>query len=136
MPSEGSDSYISVAQGRRLLKITHRAMFDLIKTGDLDFVIRNEGTTLRYLLRLSDVENVAFRFDQAISSRSLAKQLGVDCKAIHRLTKAGYLQPKSRRAEDGYHTIKFDHDAAEKLLRTLPELPTDLSRLSTVGILT
>ncbi len=30
-------------------------MFDLIKTGEIDFVIRNEGTALRYLLRLSDV---------------------------------------------------------------------------------
>jgi TniQ len=136
LTSDGSDSDISVTQARRLLKITHRAMFDLIKTGELDFVIRNEGTTLRYLLRLSDVENVAFRFIHAISSRSLAKQLGVDCKSIHRLTQAGYLKAKSRRAVDGYHTIKFDHDAAEKLLRTSPELPTDLSLLSNDGILT
>ena len=71
--SRGSDSYISVAQARRLLKITHRAMFDLIKTGELDFVIRNEGTALRYLLLLSDVENVKDKFEQAISSRTLAE---------------------------------------------------------------
>ncbi|MGH9929911.1 MAG: hypothetical protein ACREA9_11910 [Pyrinomonadaceae bacterium] len=117
--SLGSDGYISVSQTRRLLKITHSALFDLIKTGEVDFVIRNEGMALRYLLRLSDVENVAFRFDQAISSRSLAKQLGVDCKSIHRLTQAGYLKTKSRRAADGYHTRKFDADVAQKLLKAL-----------------
>jgi hypothetical protein len=117
--SRGSDSYISVAQARRLLKITHRAMFDLITTGELDFVIRNEGTALRYLLRLSDVENLKDKFEQAISSRTLARQLGVDCKAIHQLAKAGFLQAKSRRAIDGYHTAKFDADAAEKLLKTV-----------------
>jgi hypothetical protein len=114
--SDGSDSYISVAQARRLLKITHRAMFDLIKTGEIDFVIRNEGTALRYLLRLSDVENVKDKFEQAISSRTLASQLGVDCEVIHRLAKSGYLQAKSRRAVDGYYTIKFDADAARKVI--------------------
>jgi hypothetical protein len=116
--SLGADKYVSVAQARRLLKITHRALFDLIRTGEIDFVIGKEGTALRYLLRLSDIENVRFKFDQAISSRVLAKQLGVDCEAIHRLAKAGYLQARSRRAVDGYHTIKFDPDAAEKLLKT------------------
>jgi hypothetical protein len=121
--SRGSDSYISVPQARRLLKITHRAMFDLIKAGELDFVIRNEGMALRYLLRLSDVENLKDKFEQAISSRTLARQLGVDCKAIHQLAKAGFLQANSRRAVDGYRTIKFDADAAEKLLKTVRDLP-------------
>jgi hypothetical protein len=98
-------------------------VFDLIKTGETDFVIRNEGTALRYLLRLSDVENVKDKFEQAVSSRTLASQLGVDCKAIHQLAKAGFLQAKSRRAVDGYRTIKFDADSAEKLLKTVRDLP-------------
>jgi len=119
--SRGSDGFISLAEARRLLKITHRAMFDLIKTGELDFVIRNEGMALRYLLRLSDVENVKETFERAISSRTLARQLGVDCEAIRRLTKAGYLEAKPRRAADGYHTIKFDADVVKKLLRTRRE---------------
>ena len=123
LTSDGSDGYISVTQARRLLKITHRAMFDLIKTCEIDFVIRNEETALRYLLRLSDVENVKDKFNHAISSRILAKQLGVDCKAIQQLAKAGFLQTKSRRAVDGYRTIKFDADAAEKLLKTFDDLP-------------
>jgi hypothetical protein len=125
--SRGSDGYISLGQARRLLKITHRAMFDLIGTGDLDFVIRNEGMALQYLLRLSDVENVKDKFDQAISSRILAKQLGVDSRAICRLIKAGYLEAKPRRAVDGYHTIKFDADVAQKLLKTLGDA-TDRSK--------
>jgi hypothetical protein len=136
--SHGADSYISVAQARRLLKITHRAMFDLIKAGEIDFVIRNEGTALRYLLRLSDVENVRDKFERAISCRTLARQLGVDCKAIHRLAKAGFLQAKSRRAVDGYRTIKFDANAAEKLLkinvRNLPTTPRSAPALSKVAL--
>lgn len=123
VPSRDADTYIAVAQARRLLKITHRALFDLIKTGEIDFVIRNEGTALRYLLRLSDIENVRLKFDRAISSRTLAKQLGVDCGVIHELAKSGYLRTKSRRAIDGYHTSKFDLDAAEKLFKTFSELP-------------
>jgi hypothetical protein len=118
------DTYISVAQARRLLKITHRAIFDLIKVGEIDFVIRNKGTALRYLLRLSDVEKVKDKFEQAISSRTLARQLGVGCDVIHELAKSGYLKTTSRRAIDGYHTSKFDPDAANKLLKTFSELPT------------
>jgi hypothetical protein len=97
-------------------------MFDLIKTGEIDFVIRSEGMALPYLLRLSDVENVKDKFEQAISSHVLAKQLGVDCETIHLLTNAGYLQAKARRAGDGYHTIRFDPDSAEKLLTHCPQL--------------
>jgi hypothetical protein len=119
----GADTYISVVQARRLLKITHRAIFDLIKSGEIDSVIKNEGTTVRYLLRLSDVESVKDKFQQAISSRTLANQLGVDCKVIRQLAKAGHLEIKSRRARDGYHTIKFAPDAAEKLLKTVGDLP-------------
>jgi hypothetical protein len=123
VPSCDVDTYISVAQARRLLKITHRAIFDLIKAGEIDFVIRNEGTALRYLLQISDVEAVRFNFDQAISSRVLAKQLGVDCDVIRQLARAGHIKSKSRRAVDGYYTFKFEADAAEKLLQTLSELP-------------
>lgn len=122
VPSCDVDTYISVAQARRLLKITHRAIFDLIQAGEIDFVIRNEGTTLRYLLHLSDVENVKDKFEQAISSRTLARQLGVDCGVIHELTKSGYLRTTSRRAIDGYHTSKFDPDSANILLKTFGEL--------------
>ena len=124
LTSLGSASYISVSQARRLMKITHRALFDLIKAGEIDFVIRNEGTVLRYLLLLFDVEIVKVQFDQAISSRTLAKQIGVDCKAIRQLAKAGFLQTKSRRAVDGYRTIKFDADSCEKLLKTFNDLPS------------
>jgi hypothetical protein len=119
------DTYISVAQARRLLKITHRAIFDLIKVGEIDFVIRNKGTALRYLLRKSDVENVKDKLEQAISSRTLARQLGVDCGVIYELAKSGYLKTTSRRATDGYHTSKFDPDAANRLLKTFSDRPTE-----------
>jgi len=55
--------------------------------------------------------------------QQLANQLGVDCKVIDQLAKAGYLKVKTRRATDSYRTIKFAPDAAEKLLKTVVDLP-------------
>jgi hypothetical protein len=74
--SDKTDEYISVTEARRLLRITHHTMFDLIATGEIDFVIRNQGGRLKYLLRLSDVDNLKCKFEQAVSSRVLAKELG------------------------------------------------------------
>ena len=42
-PPPPLDTYISVAQARRLLKITHRAMFDLIKAGEIDLLLGTKG---------------------------------------------------------------------------------------------
>src|SRR5260370_9526492 len=68
-----TDTYISVAEARRLLKISHRAMFDLITTSEIGFDIRNQGTPLKYLVRLSDVENFKCKFKQSLSTRSLPR---------------------------------------------------------------
>ncbi len=111
-----TDTYISVAEARRLLKISHRAMFDLITTSEIGFVIRNQGTALKYLVRLSDVENVKCKFEQSLSTRSLARILGVECEEIRELARAGHLRARRRPAVDGYHTIKFDRDSVVELL--------------------
>lgn len=113
-----TDKYISLAEARRLLKITHRAMSDLIATGQVEFVIRNRGMTLEYVVRLFDVQNVKEKFERALTTRGLAKELGVDCQVIEELAQAGYLQTRWRPAVDGYHTIKFDRDSAQELLNS------------------
>ena len=56
VPISDVDKYISVTEARRLLKISHDSILDLVKTGEIAFAIRNQYKTLRYLLRLADVE--------------------------------------------------------------------------------
>jgi hypothetical protein len=115
VPGSRDNKYISVTEARRLLKISHDSILDLVKTGEIGFVIRNQQETLRYLLRLADVENVRIKYEHAIGSRELAKQLGVDSKLIKRLVHEGSLRKKPRRTVDGYHTLRLDPEAAIKL---------------------
>ena len=56
---ESNDKYISVKEARRLLNLTHDSLLAFVKTGEIAFNISNQDKTLRYLLRLRDVENVA-----------------------------------------------------------------------------
>jgi hypothetical protein len=103
-----TDECISIAKARRLLRISHRAVTDLIASGEVGFVIRNQGATLKYLVRLSEVENLRAKFEQSLSTRDLARELGVDCEVVRGLARAGHLRTRWRPAVDGYHTIKFD----------------------------
>lgn len=118
VPGSRYDKYISVTEARRLLKISHDSILDLVKTGEIGFVIRNQQETLRYLLRLTDVENVRLKYEHAIGSRELAKQLGVDSKLIKRLVHEGSLRRKPRRTVDGYYMLRLDPEAAIKLLNS------------------
>jgi hypothetical protein len=118
VPASDDDKYISFTQARRLLKLSHDSILNLVKTGEIAFAIRNQDRTLRYLLRLADVENVKMKYDQALSSRELSDQLGVDHKVISRLVQQGHLPRYSRRTVDGYHAPKFDLDTARRLLHT------------------
>jgi hypothetical protein len=110
-----TDKCISVAKARRLLRISHRAMSDLIASREVGFVIRNHRTTLEYLLRLSDVENLKCKFEQSLSTRDIAKELGVDCDAVRELARAGKLKTLWRPDVDGYHTVKFDRHLVQEL---------------------
>lgn len=112
------DKYISVTEARQLLKISHDSILDLVRRGEISFAIRNQDITPRYLLRLADIENVKIRYAQALVSRELAKQLGVDHKVISRLVQEGHLRRKSRRTVDAYHAPKFDVDTARRLICT------------------
>lgn len=120
--SSDPDKYISVAGARRLLKITHRAIFELIAIGEIEFVIRNQGTTLKYLLRLSDVENVKRKFERSLSTRALAKKLGVDCRVIKELAQAGLLRTRWRPAVDGYRTMKFESRSCREIIEDAQQL--------------
>ena len=116
IPLSDDDTYISFTEARRLLKISHDSILDLVRAGEIAFAIRSQEKTLRYLLRLTDVQTVAIKNDLAVGSRELAKQLGVDHTVIDRLEKEGHLRRKARRNVDGYHSPKFDADAARTLL--------------------
>ena len=74
------DQYITVTEARRLLKISHDSLLNPVKTGEIAFAIRNQDRTLRYLLRLSDVEAVKIKYEQALGSRELAEEFGIDHK--------------------------------------------------------
>lgn len=117
-PESDDDKYITVTEARRLLKLSHDSILDLVKSGEIAFTIRNQDETLRYLVRLPDVESVRIRYEQALGSREVAKQLGVDHTLVSRLVQEGKLRSKPRRTVDGYHAPKFDVDAARKLQHT------------------
>jgi hypothetical protein len=102
-------------------------MSDLITSGEVGFVIRNHATTLERLLRLSDVENVKCKFEQSLSTRDLARELGIDREAVRELARVGHLRTRWRPAVDGYHTIKFDRDSARELLND-GLIPNDVRR--------
>jgi hypothetical protein len=89
-----------------------------VKTGEIGFVSRNQQETLRYLLRLADVENARIKYEHAIGLRELAKQLGVDSKLVNRLVHKESWRKKPRRTVDGYHTLRLDPEAAIKLLNS------------------
>ena len=111
-----ADEYISVTEARRFLKLSHDSILILVKTGEIAVAIRNENRTPRFLLRLADVETVKIKYDQALSSRDLAKRLAVDQRVINRLVQKGHLRKKPRRTVDAYHAPKFDVEGARKLL--------------------
>jgi hypothetical protein len=52
------DKCITVTEARRLLKISHDSLLDLLKAGEIAFAMRNQDRTLRFLLRLADIERV------------------------------------------------------------------------------
>jgi TniQ len=117
VPERDDDKYITVTEARRMLKISHDSLLNLVKTGEIAFATRSQDRTLHYLLRLADVESVKIKCAQALGSRELAEELGVDHNVISRLIKEGQLRRKPRRTIDAYHTPKFDVDTARRLLR-------------------
>jgi len=116
IPASDDDKYISVTAARRLLKISHDSLLDLVKTGEIAFATRNQDRTLRYLLREADVETIKMQYDKAISSRLLAEQFGVDHTVISQLVHEGHLRRKPRRTVDSYHAPKFDLDSARRVI--------------------
>jgi hypothetical protein len=111
-----TDGYISIAKARRLLRISHRAISDLIASGEVGFVIKNLGKSLECLLRLSDVENLKCKFEESMTCRELAKELGTDCEAIRELARKGVIRPRARRSTDAFNTLRFGLEAAEEYL--------------------
>ena len=117
VPESDDEKYITITEARRLLKISHDSLFELVKTREIALAIKDQDKALHYLLRLGDVETVRRNYEQYLGSRDLAKQLGVTRDVISQLVQEGQLRRKSRRTIDGYHAPKFDLDSARRLLR-------------------
>jgi TniQ protein len=117
-PLSVTDECISIAKARRLLRISHSAMSDLIASGEVGFVIRNHGTTLECVLRLSDVQNLKCKFEESMTCRDLAKELGTDCGTICELARKGLIKPCARRSTEAFNTLRFGRDAAEQFLQS------------------
>jgi TniQ len=124
LPASDDDQYITVTEARRLLKLSHDSILDLVKTGEIAFAIRNQDRGLSYFLRRADVENIKLNYEQALSSRMLAKQLAVDHAVISRWVQEGELKKKPRRTVDGYYASRFDVDTARRLLHTYKRTST------------
>ena len=116
-PGTALEQYISLHDARRLLKITNKALFDLITGGEIRCAITNARRNPEYKLNLPDIDKVKGEFDHSITSRDLAQQLGIDCKTIRELAQKGVLKTRWRRTTDGLHTMKFACDAAEEFQR-------------------
>ena len=63
VPLSDHDKYITVTEARRLLKLSHDSLLDLMKNGKIAFAIRDQARTVCYLLRLPDVENVKMQYE-------------------------------------------------------------------------
>jgi hypothetical protein len=113
-----TDKYISVAKARRLLRLSRRAISDLIASGEVGFVIRNHGTTLDCVLRLSDVEKLKCEFEESMTCRDLAKEFCTDCETIRQLARKGLVKPCARRSTDAFNTLRFGRGTAEQFLQT------------------
>lgn len=109
---------VSLHDARRLLKITNRALFDLITEGEIRFGITNGIRSPEYSLDLADIERLKREFETSISVRDLAKQLSVDCDTIRDLAKKSVLKTRWRPAIDGFRNLRFRHDAAEEFKGT------------------
>ncbi len=120
-----SDKYLSVTDARRSLKITSKAVFDLMAGGEIRGAITNGSQGPELGLNAIDIERLRIEFDQSITPRDLAKRLGVDCETVRELARKGLLQARSRRSIDGYNTLRFGRGAAEEFLRTTTSAKVD-----------
>ena len=120
----GADKYVSVNEARRSLKITHNALCNFIDDGEIDFIITNRSKIPEFALSWSDVKRLKCKFEQSLTSRDLAKQLGLECAVVRELGQTGYLQTRWRPAVDGFRTVKFDRYAADKFLHKLARAKT------------
>jgi len=115
--SEKSPKYISVTDARRSLKITSEALFDLLASGEIRSAIANGKVSPEIGLNITDIQRLKGEFEQSITERDLAKQLGVDCETVRQLARKGLLKSRSRRSIEGFNTLRFGRSAVEEFLR-------------------
>ena len=105
--STESAKYVSLADARRSLKITNAALFDFIRAGEIRCAIINGRRGAEFAVRAIDIERVKCEFDESMTCRDLAKQLGTDCETIRELTRNKLIKPRARRSTDAFNTLRF-----------------------------
>jgi TniQ len=105
--SSESETYASLVDARRRLKITNAALFDLIAAGEIRCTIVNRRRTPEFAVSFVDVERIKCDFEDSVTCRELAKELGTDCDTIRELADNELIMPLVRRSTDAFSTLRF-----------------------------
>lgn len=116
--SANSAEYTSLANARRRLKITNLVLFDLISAGGICCAIVNGGRIPEFVVSSVDVERIKGEFEDSVTCRDLARELGTDCDTIRDLAKKGVIKPRARRSTDAFNGLRFERRAAEDFARS------------------
>ncbi|HMG72746.1 MAG TPA: hypothetical protein VK582_04535 [Pyrinomonadaceae bacterium] len=114
-----SSKYISQTDARRSLKLTNKELFNLMARGEIRCVVINGKQSPELGLNVADIERLKCEFEQYVTARDLAKQLGLDREGIRELVQKGLLRTRPRRSSDGFSTLRFGHNAAKEFLRSV-----------------
>lgn len=76
--------YISVSEARRILRVNHQSLVELIKAGEIEYIIRHENEGLLYLVNLSDIKKIESSFTQTLSRPTIDKDLDQPLKGERR----------------------------------------------------
>jgi hypothetical protein len=115
--AQESATYISLSDARRSLKITNTALFSLIEAGEIRCAIVNGRRTPEFAVTSGDVERIRFELEEAVTCRELARELGVDCKAIREHVRKELIRPLVRRSTGAFNTLRFGRIAAADFVR-------------------
>jgi hypothetical protein len=115
--STESAKYVSLANARRSLKITNAALFDLIGAGDVRCAIINGRRSPEFAVSAIDIEKLKGEFEESMTCRDLARELGTNCETVRELARKGLMKPRVRRSTDAFNTLRFGRSTAEQFCK-------------------
>jgi hypothetical protein len=111
--------YSALADARRSLKITNAALFDLIAAGEIPCRVINSRRTPELAVNAAHVERVKHEFEESMTCRDLAKELGTDCKTIRKLVQDGLIESRVRSSTEAFNVLRFHRSIVKTFIRTL-----------------